>query len=57
MDAEVKQRVKRVKFIADYVDHIRGVCPGCGLFIKKIEGQKFCQHCGQRIDWGLRNER
>lgn len=53
-----KRKIKRVKFIADYGEGFyKGTCPGCGLFIKMVDGQKYCQHCGQRIDWGLGNGR
>ena len=55
--AERKQiPMKPKRFIHKPTEKVMGVgdCPICGRLVS--EWGKYCSQCGQRLDWGLKNE-
>lgn len=45
---------KPIKHMANPVGFPYYECPVCGDY--DVSGQKYCDECGQKLDWGEQNE-
>lgn len=49
-----KPKMRHTKDFDGYND---GWCPCCGKYVQELEyDKKYCQECGQKLDWGEENE-
>ena len=54
MERDTAKKVVRGEMTVSGMQHnIRFTCPNCNGYIPGIVLKKFCDTCGQRLDWNL----
>lgn len=59
LDKQTEKKVSKMRPVIDFNGneiYKRGECPVCGFEFSCSNNMKYCFYCGQKLDWGNKNE-